>query len=740
MYFGTPLKVLQMVFTIKINETGQKICRPVTSRQEFLKLRSSSEQVRNLKLARSGDKEAKKRLVQMNYSCIPNEDGTLKGSKTPSNSVGMDVDFNPQLPDYEQKMKDAPKTILAHKDELGLLMLERSVNKGVHLVFRRHRELSQEENLRWASDLLGIEYDHGAKDLTRVFFSTGATEDDLLYLSDDLFDATPMQPSIKAETEQPSKKTETEPKQEPAHTEKSLPTAYRSTPYSSIIEQWFTITGGEPAQGERHTRLTQLASQLRAICDNNSELLLNIIPHYGLPDGEVKEIVQWACKEPIYSISGTLKEAIELAEAEQKAASTPYPTFTPSKLPPALRASLVGVPKDMYWPVIASLLPAAAAYADGVEVKYTESEIHHLGLMSIIVGIMAGGKSKCADVVKLWMQQMEADDKAPREREDEWKTKLKTRKQNEALPNPPKEFIKKVSADITCTELLRKLKNADGHTLYSFSEELDTLTKSNKGGSWTEKYAIYRLAFDRGEWSQDRASTESVSGIAEVAYNWTMLGTYGVLGPIRENTENGLASRLIMAEMPDNSFAPMPHNKPKTDNDKMLIQEGVRRLCSRKGFVDTPRLRRNIHKWVEDKRLEAKIDNDHVKDIFRRRSAVIGFRAGVVCHLLWGDEKESKKTVDFALKVAELTLRGQIRIFSKEMLKLIKRDLAFISATSGKKSNDTLAKLPTEFTKDDLLRLKGASCSDGTLRSNISRWTKNGLIEKIGTGKWRKVA
>ena len=74
------------------------------------------------------------------------------------------------------------------------------------------------------------------------------------------------------------------------------------------------------------------------------------------------------------------------------------------------------------------------------------------------------------------------------------------------------------------------------------------------------------------------------------------------------------------------------------------------------------------------------------------------------------------------------------------MLKLIKRDLAFISATSGKKSNDTLAKLPTEFTKDDLLRLKGASCSDGTLRSNISRWTKNGLIEKIGTGKWRKVA
>ena len=66
-------------------------------------------------------------------------------------SVGMDVDFDPSSPDYDRLMTEAPQTILSRREELGLLMLERSVNKGFHIVFRRHPELSQEENLRWAS-------------------------------------------------------------------------------------------------------------------------------------------------------------------------------------------------------------------------------------------------------------------------------------------------------------------------------------------------------------------------------------------------------------------------------------------------------------------------------------------------------------------------------------------------------------------------------------------------------------
>ena len=123
----------------------------------------------------------------------------LKGCKSPSMSVGMDVDFDPSAPDYEKMMEKAPEMVLSKKDELGLLMLERSARKGYHLVFRRHfmdglaegKILeNQEINLKWASELLGVKFDEAAKDITRVFFSTTASEEDLLFLDDALFEQT----------------------------------------------------------------------------------------------------------------------------------------------------------------------------------------------------------------------------------------------------------------------------------------------------------------------------------------------------------------------------------------------------------------------------------------------------------------------------------------------------------------------------------------------------------------------
>jgi hypothetical protein len=79
-----------------------------------------------------------------------------------------------------------PELVMSKKDELGLQMLERSATKGYHLVFSRRPELSQEENLKWASELLGVKFDAQAKDITRVFFTT--TEAELLFLDDAIFD------------------------------------------------------------------------------------------------------------------------------------------------------------------------------------------------------------------------------------------------------------------------------------------------------------------------------------------------------------------------------------------------------------------------------------------------------------------------------------------------------------------------------------------------------------------------
>ena len=158
--------------------------RPVLKREEYLALRGTEKQKAILKTVREGDERQKMRLVQMNYSCLPNDDGSLKGSTRMSTSVGMDIDHIPA-----EEMQPLKERILQKKQELGLMMLERSARgEGYHLVFRRREELSQEENLKWASRLLDVNYDDGAKDITRVFFTTTADEENLLFLSDEIFE------------------------------------------------------------------------------------------------------------------------------------------------------------------------------------------------------------------------------------------------------------------------------------------------------------------------------------------------------------------------------------------------------------------------------------------------------------------------------------------------------------------------------------------------------------------------
>lgn len=133
--------------------------RAVEGREDYLRLRGSAQQEATVRQVRQGNGNAKLRLLQCNYSCMPNADGTLKGSTTMSTTVGMDVDHI-----APKDMAATRDRILAKRDELGLLMLELSARgEGFHLVFRRREGLSQEDNLHWASDLLGGGFRHGGQ-------------------------------------------------------------------------------------------------------------------------------------------------------------------------------------------------------------------------------------------------------------------------------------------------------------------------------------------------------------------------------------------------------------------------------------------------------------------------------------------------------------------------------------------------------------------------------------------------
>ncbi|SNU05704.1 Protein of unknown function [Prevotellaceae bacterium MN60] len=724
--------------------------RPILTREEYLQLRDSERQRITVQAVRNGMEEQKKNLLQMNYSCLPNEDGTLKGAKAMSTTVGMDIDHI--APEELPRVKER---ILGKKDELGLLMLEKSARgQGYHLVFRRKTELSQEENLKWASELLGVKYDDGAKDITRVFFTT--TNEELLFLDDAIFEMEEArgnggtevrgyENTSSAETFlAPPASIEADPRT-PEPPKEEL--RFKGIPYSSIIAEYWRRTGGEPAEGERNVKLHKLAVNLRAICDNKKEVLMKVMPRYGLTEQELQSIVDSACKEPTKGskimeaivTSPNLPEGEEMEEECEQAFQHPLLRRGLGRLLPlGLKESLTGVPVSMHMPVLCGILPIAAAYADQVEVEYCDGNRQRLGLMSIIRGEQASGKSVVKGALDIWKRQFDEEDTLARKREDEWKERKKGRKANEKAPEDPKVLIRMVPVTVSCSTLLKRFKNAQGHTLYSFGEELDTLRKTNGAGSWSSKYDIYRLAFDQGEWGQDYNSDAAESGVVKVAYNWTMLGTNGALKKCfrADNIENGLSSRILVAEMPDSSFSKMPKFKHRSTEDEGKILEAVTRLRSYSGYVDTPRLRKAIEEWVEEKRVEAAKDIDHVKDTYRKRAAVIGFRCGVVYRLL--DGKESNRCLEFAVMMAEYCLQQQMSAFG-EALRTECVNAREECQRYGS-NHSVFDQLSPTFTMDDLRALKRNFCSDAALRKIVSRWYHDGWIEKSDTKHWRKIS
>ena len=530
---------------------------------------------------------------------------------------------------------------------------------------------------------------------------------------------------------------------------RTFPNEFKGIPYTSIIGEYWRRTGGEPSEGERNKRLHQLAANLRAVCDNSEEWLLELMPSFGLTALEMRSIVHSACKEPtkgsklmdqiVNSLKGGVLSDDVDDDEEDKAQSSKFQVQS-NKLPIGLKESLSGVPVSMHMPVLCSVLPIAAAYADQVEVEYCDGMHQRLGLMSIIRGEQASGKSVCKNAVDVWKRQLDEEDALARKREEEWKERKKGRKANEKAPDDPKVLIRMVPVTVSCSTLLKRFKNANGHTLYSFGEELDTLRKTNGAGSWSSKYDIYRLSFDRGEWGQDYNSDQAESGVVKVAYNWTMLGTNGAMRKCfkADNIENGLSSRILVAEMPDSSFAKMPKFEHRSTEDEARIQEAVTRLRSYSGFVDTPRLCKAIETWVEQKRVEAAKDIDRVKDIYRKRAAVIGFRCGVVFHLLSGGSRESKACLEFALMMAEYTLEQQIAAFG-ETLESQFTDTRSESQRYGS-NHSVYDQLPPSFTMGDLRALKRGFCGESALRKIISRWYRDKWIEKTDKAHWKKVA
>jgi DNA-binding PadR family transcriptional regulator len=417
----------------------------------------------------------------------------------------------------------------------------------------------------------------------------------------------------------------------------------------------------------------------------------------------------------------------------------PTITVNINQLPMGLKESLKPYPQNMWPALIVGQMPALMALADGVSYRYCNGKIGYLAGMAIIFGEQASNKSAIEEAVERWLVDLRKEDEAVREREDKVREANKRRKANERAQEAPAGVVRVVPITISCSKLLKRLKQSQGHSLYSICTEAETLLKSNGSGAWAQKWDIYRNAFGRERWGVEYNSDQSESGDVNVAYSWTILGTPRTVlkmfkGKNESNAENGLSSRMMLSEMPDTMFAKITVFKELSESDMNRINEATALLRSATGFYDTPRLRKAIDRWLEEKRVESAMNMDVIKDRFRRRAAVIGFRCGVVFMLLAG--KESNACVDFALKMAEYTLQMQLKVFGPLLYKYLHEDSN--SDTGNSINSSIFEQLPSPFSFQDLRRLKGNEFSDGSLYSIISRWKSEGWVEKTGKSQWSK--
>ena len=712
-------------------------CQPAT-RQDWEALRREPWLKEMCARIERGDEQLKHRLPVWTPHCAEFKDNhrAIADAVRPLNRLMLDFD--------EKGHTDEICSRLLEKSPLVPLLIEESVRRGTHVLVELPEGMSAEDAQALMKETTGFEPDAAVKDVARCIYMV--TEGHTRYVSDRLFEISEECERTIVPTSNEVCEVKTQPTSEAEQESQSI-LVFKGIPYTSIISEWWHRNGGEPAEGERNVKLHKLAVNLRAICDNKREVLMQVMPRFGLSEAELKSVVDSACKEEPKGISkvmqsivdaleiGIPSDEIEDAEAVEKETGV---KVNVRNLPMGLKESLVGVPVSLHMPVLCSVLPIAAAYADQVEVEYCDGNRQKLGLMSIIRGEQASGKSVCKNAVDIWKRQFDEEDALARKREEEWKERKKSRKANEKAPDDPKVLIRMVPVTVSCSTLLKRFKNAIGHCLYSFGEELDTLRKTNGAGSWSSKYDIYRLSFDQGEWGQDYNSDQAESGVVKVAYNWTMLGTNGAMRKCfkQDNIENGLSSRILVAEMPDSSFSKMPKFKHRSAEDEARIQEAVTRLRSYSGYIDTPRLRKAIEDWVEAKRVEAAKDIDHVKDTYRKRAAVIGFRCGVIFHLLSGCSKESKACLDFALMMADYCLMQQIKTFGEALRSEFVN--AYDECQRYGTNHSIFDQLPPTFTRDDL-RAKKTGTSESGLRNIIMRWKRDGWITPIDKQHFQKV-
>ena len=597
-------------------ENGHKVARSITSQEEYKLIRGSYEQKANLRLAREGNDGAKRRLVQFNYSGHYPQ-GVVKGTKLPSRAFGFDLDD-------KQDFEKAAKLMLQEPEKYGLLMLERSARQGGHAVCKREMGKTILENQVRIAKMLECEMDTSAHDINRVYFTTSADADDLLYLSPELFKDDYEEAAVAAEGKvleerekygqeelppgahkankhykpwlenveekalnpQNSSKNQAQPVSASPSSSSSSSNDYLGIPYSEIISKWWQMynDGHEPVRSNRNTLTFELAVNLRHICGFDRSLMTQIIPCYdGFPEQEKMACINSALNEKITQMPKRLKDVLSALRQEKlkQGASNATADAESEALVNALDEAnakdemfyfnaLLKMPQGVrdsinaVGPPLAMPVITAICPAIGMLATGVKVAVHgkmnSLNLISYIAGDFASGKGSIDPVVDAWTSEVKQMDKMYQQQEDEWRAKKRAAKNKKEQPEEPKLPVRCLTLNNTVANLAERLANTEGKHAFSFTPEADTVAQKWKS-AMSDFSVMLRQAYDGTSYEREARSAEAVNvHIDRLLWNVVMCGTPDALYRVVNNYTDGFQSRIVVARTPDNTFTPLTDN------------------------------------------------------------------------------------------------------------------------------------------------------------------------------------
>ena len=720
--------MISMAFSI-----SDKPCQAKLEAVRELLARNHVEDILN-DVKQNGNRERKKELPVWLPLAESFSNGTRKADDAqPSGLFFLDIDEKGLTEKLWQKVCDEGLV-----RECRLVYFAESAGGGTHIWAWRTPGSTIEEDIRRLADRLGVSYDSHVTDLARCCFMV--SERYVKLLDPVVFE--PLTEEQKALYAAPGAPRH-EVKQEQAQTV-VYPRDYKGVGYDRIVQAmlWKLGYGDRPVEGERNNALFVLSRYLRFVCDFNADWICQVIPHWGLPGHEVLGTVKSAVASARPNeMPSKLTEVLTTLEVETEAGQSAIQDdddelapAVPRKLPHMLQMLASHAPAEFREAVLMDALPMLGTLATGVRARYRDGKVHSPSFMVAMEAPQATGKSFASDLQRLLLDPILKQDDVEWAKETAWVKACKECGKGER-PEDPEAKIRVLPATLSNTMLLKRACYARGEHLFTYAPEVETVTKGNKAGAWSQKNDLFRIAFDNEEWGQLYMSDQSFSGKTRLYYNVLLCGTPRTMLAFFSNVEDGLVTRFSFVRLPDMMGARMPKFQTLTKEEEDMVKRQCVELMDEKGEVELPLINKAIDDWDEGKRHEYLKTLRPAVDVFRRRAAVIGFRAGMIGYELCG-KQEAEEAIELAVWVAERTFHYQMELFGNQV-DLLNSEMP---VGGGQRSTaDLLSLLGKEFTKDDLVRLRVAHGQSPVVKSVIHRWKEAELIEKVAPNVWRKL-